>query len=172
MSVNQTLSSRWPVGLTDAIKAVVRPLAPTALAKSSRPRHQGGAAEILELALLVPIAMTLILGIVEFSLLTSNTSILANAARVAVREAIRRPPTVTTPWTEAQVKNFAKQAAAKLPLVDGNITLTLTPSGSWPAVSGTSITVAISYPYQWLFLSNLYKNNPFTLNASSTMRVP
>ncbi len=170
MSVNQTLPSRWPAGLAAAIKAAVRPLPPTGLAKVGRPRHQGGAAEILELALLVPIAMLLILGIVEFSLLTSNTAILANAARVAVREAIRRPESPATPPTPADVRNFAKQAAAKLPLRDQDIALT--PTDPATAASGTSITVAISCKtsddcYKPIFI----KYSP-TLNASSTMRVP
>ena len=174
MSVNQTLSSRWPAGLTAAIKAVVRPLPPTGLAKVSRPRHQGGAAEILELALLVPIAMTLILGIVEFSLLTSNTAILANAARVAVREAIRRPPTVTIPWTKIEVENLAKQAAAKLCNPD-RCTVThpttdpLAPTDTAAVRSGYSITVDISYTHKWLFLFN---KNGVALKGTSTMRVP
>jgi Flp pilus assembly protein TadG len=161
------MPSRLPIWPTDSARTVAEPVLATGRAPVIQPRRQRGGAEIIELALLVPIAMLLIMGIVEFSLLTSNTAILANAARVAVREAIRRPPTVTTPWTADQVKDFAKQAAAKLPLSNNNITLT--PTVPATAASGTSITVAISYTHNWLFLFN---KSGVSLNASSTMRVP
>ena len=156
--------SLWP---TDSAQKVAKPALATGRALAIQTRHQRGGAEIIELALLVPIVMLLIMGIVEFSLLTSNTATLTNAARVAAREAIRRPPVVTTPWTENQVKDFAKQAAAKLPLSYDNITLT--PTVPATAASGTSITVAISYPHKWLFLFN---KNDVALKGTSTMRVP
>jgi len=99
-----------------------------------RERRENGAVAV-EFALLAPVLILLLLGIMEFGRAYNAQITLSSAAREGVRVmAINNSP--------AAARTAAKNAAAGLqpPLTDANITVS--PS---PCTSGTPVTVTISY---------------------------
>lgn len=133
-----------------------------------RPSRQAGTAEILQMAIIVPIAMTLLLAILEFSLALSTRSIITNASRVAVREAIRS--TATDPIAENRIKLLAGQAANGL--LGTTPPVTITPSNWASGASGTAVTVTINYNYQLNFLGTRVSMTQFVWSLATTMSVP
>ena len=129
-------------------------------------RFQKGGGEILQFALIVPVAILLIFSFAEFGIALSSKAVLANASRVAVREAIRKP-------TAARVKQVAKEAAMQVKnatITDGCITIN--PADPSLTTSGQDISVTIDCPYQLLVLSNFLGKTAITLPVKTTMRVP
>jgi len=130
-------------------------------------------AELNEFALVFPLLLLVVLGIVDFGLMFQQYEVLTNAAREGARVALL--PNYSAANAKARVDQYI---AAGMLSMGGTVTTVVgTPT---KVVIGTNcmttITVNVSYPHQFLFLGGIgnYFSQSFgtkTLNASSTMRM-
>jgi Flp pilus assembly protein TadG len=100
--------------------------------------EQGQAA--VEFALVVPLLLVLLLGIVEFGIAFSHYVTLTDAARVGARKAITVRIGGGTPTDAAQA---VRDAAGGLTASDLQVTVV---DSDW-TTSGSQITVTATYPY-------------------------
>ena len=135
-----------------------------------RVRAERGA-ELIEFALVFPLLLAMVLGIIDFGFLFRNYEVLTNAAREGARIAIL--PGYDAADVTARVTQY---------LTAGGLTSTPgvpTPTTSAVNVGGVCITltrVDVTYPHTFLFVGPIMKyigGTDFTtrtLTATSTMR--
>ncbi len=140
----------------------------------SFPRRRNGeaGAELIEFALVFPLLLMMILGIVDFSLMFQRYEVVTNAVREGARVAVL--PGYTETDVQARVASYIAEGG--LPTTGGNPTVTVTATtipdggGTWPAT-----TVAIAYVHDYSFVGALAgwfsgSLGPSTLQVESTMR--
>ncbi len=124
-------------------------------------RNEKGQA-MVELALVLPLLLILIFGIVEFGRVFNAYLIVNNAAREGARVGV-------VGATDTTITQKTKDTALTLdPL---QIATTITPISS-SRVRGAALTVAVEYPvtiYAPLIMDIV--GNPYTVHGSATMRV-
>jgi Flp pilus assembly protein TadG len=135
------------------------------LSKSER-----GAAAV-EFALLVPLLMMLVFGIVDFGYMMNRNTMLANAAREGVRAA-------SLGATADEVTATVEHALTKM---DGEVTVTvscLKPDGvacsaySADAASGGTAAVDVDYDYHWVTpAGEIFGGETQHLSQTSEMRI-
>lgn len=111
----------------------------------------------VELALVLPVLLLLVLGIVEFGRLYSDQLILQNAAREGVRVA-------AVGGSDSQVRD---RVLASAPGLDPNaLAVTVTRD-----TASKLVTVSLQYPVTWLsgFMAGLAGGGTITLRASAAM---
>jgi Flp pilus assembly protein TadG len=126
---------------------------------------------MIEFALILPILLLFLFGIIEISILYSDQYVLNSASREGARYGIALvnssyPTTAqvisyTTTFCQNNLFTFNKTPPA--------VTVTATPSAS-PPVSGSTLKVTVTYTYQGLVLyklMNIAEN--YNLSASTTM---
>jgi hypothetical protein len=139
-----------------------------------RPRQRERGAELIEFALVLPLLLLLVLGIVDFGFLFQRLEVVTNAAREGARIAVL--PGYLTPDVKARVNQYMQEGGVPInpptnPLIDVNdVTIT---AGS---ASITSKQVIVRYSHSYMFLSglsNLFGGNfnSVPLTGQSTMRV-
>ena len=120
---------------------------------------------LLEFALILPVLLLLVLGIVEFGRAWNLAQMMSDVAREGTRLAV-----VQNGQTEQQVKDFManKLETAGVPIeaLTGGINFTAT-GGAWH--TDTIQTGTITIPYTWMFFRKVFK--PLTLTSSFTMRM-
>lgn len=122
----------------------------------TRGHHERGAAAV-EFALVVPVLLLLLMGIVEFGRAYHLQTTLSGAAREGVR-------VMALQDDAAEARETAKTAASGLNLTNSQISVTPTTcSGTTP---GTA-TVTVTYPVQLMF--GLFGAS-FNLTGKGTMR--
>jgi len=117
--------------------------------------------ELVEMAIVLPIFILLIMGIMDFGFLFQRYELVLNGAREGARLAVT-DDTLTDPDIELRVQNYLNNAG-----LTG--TATATAGDSTMTVSGVSIatkTVTVLYPSDFLFLPG-----SVNLQAVSVMRV-
>jgi Flp pilus assembly protein TadG len=105
---------------------------------------------MVEFAMVLPILMLLLLGIVQFGVVFSNYETLTDAGRVAARKAA-----VARFYGDngASARQAAKDAAADLNLTDSEIDVQSCLPGTYPCATqdwgtaGNDVTVKLTYPY-------------------------
>jgi Flp pilus assembly protein TadG len=127
-------------------------------------------AELIEFAIVLPLLLLIVMGIVDFGFMFQRYVVLTNAAMEGARVAVL--PGYTTPDVEARVQAYA---------VDGGIAGTVTPlvqpvaipapaGGTWPGVQVT-VTHAYGFPYLGPIIAIFGgSGSTVTLTARSTMR--
>jgi Flp pilus assembly protein TadG len=106
-------------------------------------------ATAVEFALVLPLLLLLILGIIEFGLLFYQQAIVVTASREGARAGIiRTTPKPTAGQVEAVVSAFLANAGFK----GTNVSIAVTGAGG---SFGSDLTVRVESPYQFLFLPNL-----------------
>lgn len=102
-------------------------------------QHRERGAVAVEMALLLPVLILLLLGIMEFGRAYNAQVTLTNAAREGVR-------VMAINNVRAEARTAAKNVATPLPLGDSNFTFTTTPV-STPATcaAGRQVTMTITY---------------------------
>lgn len=123
------------------------------------PRDRGAAA--VEFALVLPVLLLVVIGIIEFGRAYQVQTILSNAARDGVRVmALQNSVTAT--------RSTVKASAPDLPLTDSMIRVT--PLNCRPTDSSPpgSATVEIVYPLSWI--TGFLPIDDLTLKGTGTMR--
>jgi Flp pilus assembly protein TadG len=111
-----------------------------------RPKQRGAAA--LEFALVLPLYLLVIDGVMEFSLLLYDQAIVLNAARAAVRAGV----VVSAPkLADAAIATFAQvQAQTYLLSFDGAPAVTVVVEQTPGAAYQTPLTVSVGFTYNSL----------------------
>ncbi len=122
---------------------------------------------LVEFALVLPLVLLLLVGILEFGRAWNEHQIVTDAAREAVRTAALADPTVTT----ATIRSVVETALANGG-IDPNTAQTDLPDPNSP--EGTPMTVEIRVPYQFFLVGTLLdwatNSRTVTLTARATMR--
>jgi Flp pilus assembly protein TadG len=125
----------------------------TLKAVTSRARSERGA-ELIEFALVLPLLLVLVLGIVDFGFLFQRLEVITNAAREGARMAVLSGYTTTD--IEARVLDYVSTGGLETspPGSPPNPVITVTdvsvPTGAGPTLPGKRVQVV--YTSQYLFL--------------------
>ena len=118
-------------------------------------RSESGASAV-EFALLLPVLMMILFGIIEFGLALYRQAILTNASREGARLGIVQSiPAITTGQINATIDNYLTVAG----IPPGNVTRTIVAGG----VTGTPVQVTLTLPYTFAVLPGLASIAP-TIN--------
>jgi Flp pilus assembly protein TadG len=127
--------------------------------RSKRKRRRG--AEILEMAIVLPLFLLLVFGIIEFGRLMIVLEIVTNAAREGARRAVVAGSNDTQVFTT--VDNYLSQSDIS------GYTRSIAPSLA-DASRGDPVTVTVSVPYSAVDWGIMFFLSDNTLNARVTMR--
>jgi len=142
---------------------------------------------IVEFAIILPLLIILIFGMVEFSVLFYDKAVITNASREGARGGIvyRADPTILPPndpydpFDCTQIGNVVNTYLGNHLVTFGGATAASTacqhgtpPSNGICAASGDSLIITVTYNYTFLLLPNFlnFLSSPFTLTAVTTMR--
>ena len=130
--------------------------------QKTRRSESGGAA--VEFALLLPVLMMILFGIIEFGFALHRQSILTNASREGARLGIVQSiPAITNGQINAAIDNYL--TAAGIP--PGNVTRAIVAGG----ITGTPVTVTLTLPYTYAVLPGFTSIVPtINLTAQTVMR--
>lgn len=118
---------------------------------------------LVEMALVLPILLIIVFGIIEFGRIMNTYLILTNAAREGARQGV-------VGGTDLDVYNAVKNNAYTLDSEELVIDIDSDPPGS--RSRGTPLTVRVSYDVQIIApVIGAITGNPYTVTASSTMRI-
>lgn len=117
---------------------------------------------LVETALMLPVILLLLTGIIDFGFLFNNYLIVSNAAREGARAAV-------TGSTDAQVSSVVNNSAVSLD--PAKLTVTITPDETAGRAPGDMVTVAVQYRYSMMTpIIAAIIPGPVNLDSSTTMR--
>lgn len=121
-------------------------------------RNQRGVAA-LEFAIILPLLILLLFGIIEFGLLIYNQHIITNASREGARSGIvARAPALTSGELQTGIDNLIKNYCQDKLITFGSasdpvVTVTLSDNFTFPSDTfGEDLTVAVNYQYDFLVI--------------------
>jgi len=134
-------------------------------------KDKNGAAAV-EFALILPLLILVVFGIIEFGLLLYNQQVITNASREGARAGIVVGPNRSSGEHETRSHDTASNYCLNhlVTFSDESEPLKIKPTTSGVAVSGDDLTVTITYDYDFLILSNL-GIGPITLDAKTIMKL-
>lgn len=127
-------------------------------------REEGAAA--VEFALVLPILLLILFGIIEFGFAFYNKEVITNASREAARAGIvQQTPKLTETAIEDVAKDYLQAAGWDKTKADISVTGA---GGSYPS----ALTVTVNYPYSFSVLPNFIAgfSKDITLSATTVMR--
>ncbi|HSQ91646.1 MAG TPA: TadE/TadG family type IV pilus assembly protein [Nitrospiraceae bacterium] len=126
-------------------------------------RSESGASAV-EFALLLPVLMMILFGIIEFGMALYRQAILTNASREGARLGIVQSiPAITTGQIDAAIDNYLTAAG----VAPGNVARNIVSGG----VTGTPVQVTLTLPYTYAVLPGLTSIAPtINLTAQTVMR--
>jgi len=126
-------------------------------------RSESGASAV-EFALLLPVLMIVLFGIIEFGLALYQQAILTNASREGARLGIvQSVPAITTAQINDAIDNYLTPAG----ITPASVSRTIVAGGA----TGTPVTVTLTLPYTFSVLPGITSVAPqINLNAWTTMR--
>ena len=132
-------------------------------------RNQKGAA-LVEFAIVLPLLLVLVFGMIEFSIMFYDKAVITNASREGARAGIVYdfPDRISTGDIETIVGNYCSGR-----LITFGSTNQETTTVSGPCTNaGDTITVSVTYPYDFLVLPNFITTlaGSIDLSAVTTMR--
>jgi Flp pilus assembly protein TadG len=138
-----------------------------------RCRDETGAAAV-EFALILPVVILLLFGIIEFGRAWNVMQVLTDAAREGARVAVvnRGTGTLTQAQLEELVRTTIQEAAARAGLEAAEPTLTVEAGGDTGVggATGTPASVSIAYQYTPLFGTWVLSQELLTLRTQFVMR--
>jgi hypothetical protein len=141
-------------------------------AKGTYLNQQGAAA--VEFAIVLPLLILLVFGIVEFSVALYDKAMLTNASREGARTgALFRQPQQCGPDLHGTVSDVVDDfCAGKLITFGPAAAVTTVISPSCPA-RGEDLSVTLTYVYNWLVIPNFVAGiiGPATIGATTVMRM-
>lgn len=141
-------------------------------------REEKGAA-LIEFALVLPILLILVFGIIEFGFFIYDQSVITNASREAARAGIvlNSLPGLPPRKTQAELQAVVDQYLTGVPLFnfkEGATAPVVDPDPKPPEnlASGQFLTITVTYPYNFLFLPAFISDlsGGVTIQAKTTMR--
>jgi Flp pilus assembly protein TadG len=140
-----------------------------------RPKSERGA-ELIEFALVLPLLLLVVLGIVDFGFLFQRLEVVTNAAREGARLAVL--PGYSTGDVTNRVQDYLQQGGVGSDATNVNPRVDVTGPTDIPITGGGTfkgMQVTVRYFHQYLFLSGIagWFGGSFSsvpLNATSTMR--
>lgn len=130
-----------------------------------RRKEQGQA--IVEMALILPIILMLVFGIVEFGRILQTYMVVTDLSREGARAG-------AVGKSDAQIVTVVDNNATAAGLDTGNpdYIVTITPSSLGPRARGSSVMVQVSYSVHIIapIISNII-GDPYVLTSQTTMRV-
>ena len=141
---------------------------PQPRAAHRRPRHRDRSGQALvEFALVVPLLLLLIIGVVELSRAWNTHQVLTNTAREALRSAVVDDPG----FTQEHMKTRIGEALRLASLDPTRIEISFE---GWKSGTGNPARIELRYPYEFGFLGPLMKwstgNRAVTLRTAFVMR--
>lgn len=142
-----------------------------------RIKGQKGAA-VVEFAVIAPLLLVILFGIIEFGVLLYDKAMITNASREGARAGIvfANPP-LTVPALTTKIQGVVNTyCATNLISFGGSSTLTTVVSRP-TTTPGDPLTVTVRYPFRFLVFSNLLPllggnmANTLTLSAITVMRL-
>ena len=117
---------------------------------------------IVEIALILPVILLILFGIIQFGIIFNADLIITNASREGAREA-------AVGVSDTEIVNTIKASMATLD--EEFVNITISPSSS-SRVTGAQVSVQIDYNIQIVMpiISNIIPN-PFKISAKTVMRV-
>jgi len=115
-------------------------LSPHHLRRLRRERGQTA----VEFAIIAPILIALLLGVVQAGIAFHNYLSVTDAARAVARKAIL---VRFNPLTQSQINQIADQASPDLDATQLTATVTADPTDPTFTTAGSTITVTVTYPY-------------------------
>jgi Flp pilus assembly protein TadG len=131
-----------------------------------RRSRQGAAA--VEFAVVAPVFLLMVFGMIEFGRAIMVQQILTNATRQGARLAILDSPTPTASTVKSTVTSYLQNCGITAATVNN---VTINPAEPSTAVNGTSVTVTVQIPYSsvtWLPTPQFLGTK--TLKVSTVMR--
>ena len=110
-------------------------------------RSESGQA-VVEFALVIPLLLLLVVGLVEFSRAWSTQQVLTDAAREALRNSVVANPD----FTYQAMEGLIDQALVRASLDPENAQVTVE---GWKAGTGTPARIRIDYRYEFGFIASL-----------------
>src|SRR5262249_34614720 len=128
-----------------------------------RLRSESGASAV-EFALLLPVLMMILFGIIEFGFALYQQAVLTNASREGARLGIvQATPAITTAQINAAIDTYLTPAGIN----PANVSRAIVAGG----VTGTPVSVSLTLPYNFIVLSSLTSLAPqINLTAYTVMR--
>jgi Flp pilus assembly protein TadG len=131
-----------------------------------RTLSQRGAAAA-EFAILLPVLLTILFGIIEFGMIMYSREVVTNASREGARAGIVQGPPKRT---EGEIIAIANNYLTNTGINPGNVTFNVAGEG---LVNPNTLTVTATYPYSFLIPwipAIVGIPNPLTIQAQTVMR--
>ncbi|RPJ56538.1 MAG: pilus assembly protein [Acidobacteria bacterium] len=125
-------------------------------------------ATIVEMALILPLFLIMVFGMIEFSVALYDKAMITNASREGARAGIVfRDPLLTDGEITTVVNNYL---ASRLITFGGSSTaVTLVTRGG--TVTGSPLTVRVTYTYSFLVMPNFIGGGAIPMAAETVMRL-
>lgn len=138
--------------------------------KAPRPslQHDEGGIAALEFVLMFPFLMMVLFGIIDVSMILSDKAVITNASREAARAGVVLR---TTPWSKAQIQAVALNYTQNNLVTGGTPTAASAVASYANQMSGSPLTVTVTYTYQGLMLGSISSviAGPVTIKAVTVM---
>jgi Flp pilus assembly protein TadG len=135
-------------------------------------RDERGAAAV-EFAIVCPVLVLLVFGMIEFGLLLYNQQVITNASREGARFGIVAPDAGGQRRTAVEIQGVVDTYCGSRLVTFGDggslPTTATTPNTPTTHAFGEDLTVTVTYPYGFLVLQNL-GFEPVTLQAQTVMK--
>lgn len=138
--------------------------------KTLKSKERGAA--LVEFALVIPLLLLVIFGIIEFSILFYDKAVITNASREAAREwVIYRDVKLTKAEITTVVDNYTLNRLISLKSGSSPVT-TMVPDPPNVFTTGQSLRLTVSYAYDFVFLPAFMNGliPTVNLNATTVMR--
>lgn len=135
------------------------------------PAKQSQGVSMIEFALVLPLLLILVFGIIEFSVALYDRAILTNASREAARAGVIFR---ATPLSTTDIAKIATDACqAHLVTLGGTASPQATVDKPSGGTAGNPLTVTITYEFTGLLLGDLLSalSGSQTISASTTMMI-
>ncbi len=119
---------------------------------------------LLEFALILPILLMLVLGIIEFGRIWNINQMVSDTTREGARRAVLADPTIS----EQAVHDFMMQRLWDAHVDTNVVTITFSQTGANWKASDLPQTVTIQFPYSFMFFTRAFGTVQIT--SSFTMR--
>ncbi len=120
---------------------------------------------VVEMALVLPVLILLVFGIVEFGRVLHTYMIVTDLSREGARKG-------AVGGTDSEIVTTVENNASAAGLDIANLTVNVTPASMAKRARGTSVSVTVSFPVEIIapVIGNII-GNPYTVTSHTTMRV-